>query len=171
LYVIAANVCRDELAGRARRACPTDEEWEDYAAPVPARASVDDPGELAITRDAVRGAFSVAFELLPPRQRAVLVLRDVLSWRSSEVAELLGTTVAAVNSLQQRARRSLTLRASSEAAMRPYRSVGPVLLTRYLDAFEERDVVRLVALARHEGTKATDQTPSSESAASTRCHA
>jgi RNA polymerase sigma-70 factor (ECF subfamily) len=106
LYRIATNVCLDMLEARKRRARPIDlgrlyeRGADDRLAPA------CDPEEVAVHRDFAR-AVSVALRQLPPRQRAVLILRDVLRWQASEVAELLGTSVAAVNSALQRARATL----------------------------------------------------------------
>jgi RNA polymerase sigma-70 factor (ECF subfamily) len=106
LYSIAGNVCADVLRARRRLPEPTDLA-SSLLAP-------DDPAELAVTRDAVRAALGVAMPLLPPRQRAVLILRDVLRWRSAEVAELLDTSVASVNSALQRARTTLASHRADE---------------------------------------------------------
>ena len=122
LYQIATNVCRDMLEGRQRRARPMDfgpaqsadviqgdplPEVAFEPAPVQARASRGDPAEVVELHETIRLAFVAALQHLPPRQRAVLILRDVLRWKSNEVAELLGTTVASVNSALQRARATL----------------------------------------------------------------
>jgi RNA polymerase sigma-70 factor (ECF subfamily) len=111
-----------------------------------------DPAELAASRETIRLAFVAALQHLPPRQRAVLILREVLRWQASEVAELLDTSVASVNSALQRARATL------EAA--PVDADGPAtvdadqqeLLARYVDAFERYDITSLVALLHDDAT-------------------
>jgi RNA polymerase sigma-70 factor (ECF subfamily) len=167
LYRIATNVCLDALAGRKRRALPVDFSAEP-SAPVPAslagvladgawvEPALDrqvlpsgggDPAEIAVQRESVRLAFIAALQHLPPRQRAVLLLRDVLRWRADEVATLLGTSVAAVNSALQRARATLAAQQAGQAA--PAREVDEdqaELLARYLDAFARYDIDALVAL-------------------------
>lgn len=113
-----------------------------------------DPAELALSRESVRLAFVAALQHLPPRQRAVLILREVLSWRASEVAQLLDTTVASVNSALQRARAALAASGGSAAA----RSAEPLdegrqaLLKRYVDAFERYDLTALTALLHEDAT-------------------
>src|SRR3954465_13677041 len=122
LYRIATNVCLDSLDGRKRRALPVDLSEDSFA---PVEASLDgvlpdgawvepaldrqllpvggDPADLAVQKESVRLAFIAALQFLPPRQRAVLILRDVLRWKADEVAGLLDTSVAAANSALQRA--------------------------------------------------------------------
>jgi RNA polymerase sigma-70 factor (TIGR02960 family) len=157
LYRIATNVCLDLATGRQRRARPMDfgpASTADAALPAPlpevtwlepvpdARvlASAGDPAELAVARETVRLAFVAALQHLPPRQRAVLILREVLRWQATEVAELLDSTVASVNSALQRAR--ATLAASGVTAtdvLRPMDAEQTALLARYVDAFERYD--------------------------------
>ena len=166
LYRIATNVCLDQLEGRKRRALPVDLSAEPSAPVVSSLAGVlpdgawvepaldrsvlpvgGDPAEVAVQRESVRLAFIAALQHLPPRQRAVLVLRDVLRWRADEVATLLATSVPAVNSALQRARATL---ASQQAAGEPDRPAVAAehaeLLERYLDAFARYDVAELVTL-------------------------
>jgi RNA polymerase sigma factor (sigma-70 family) len=138
LYRIATNVCRDMLRARAGLQ-PVAAEDE----PAPAE---DDPAELAAVRETVLLAFAATLRHLTPRQRAALILCEVLRWRASEVAALLGTTVAAVTSALQRARAAIAatdLRAEGDPPLDP---VERRLLNRYATAFERDDVDRLVAL-------------------------
>jgi RNA polymerase sigma-70 factor (ECF subfamily) len=104
-----------------------------------------DPGEIAASRETIRLAFVTALQHLPARQRAALILCEVLRWQATEVAELLDTTVAAVNSALQRARASL---ATLDPAVRPAAvdADQQELLARYVDAFERYDVATLVTL-------------------------
>jgi RNA polymerase sigma-70 factor (ECF subfamily) len=162
LYRIATNVCINMLRGPQRRARPMDlvgaPHPEAVAEPGEAQVTTD-PAEVAASRDAVRRAFVVALQTLPPQQRAVLILREVLRWRAHEVAALLGATEASVNSALQRARTTLAANANANAATEA--DTGPTtvradpdddtqraLLTRYVDAFERTDVQSLVALLR-----------------------
>ncbi|WP_422769949.1 sigma-70 family RNA polymerase sigma factor [Plantactinospora sp. WMMC1484] len=169
LYRIATNICLDMLRSAQRRALAMDlgpaAEGAEIGAPVTERSwiqpvpdgavlpSYGDPAELAVRRETVRLAFVAALQHLPPRQRAVLILRDVLCWRAEEVARLLETTVASVTSAVQRAR--ATLRAVGRAAGEPLRPDDPGqrdLLLRYCDAFERHDVATLVALLHEDAT-------------------
>ncbi len=151
LYRIATNVCHDSLGSRARLPRPADLGTTEGAAftivdvlPAP------DPAEVAAEHQAVRDAFTTAVRHLPPRQRAVLVLRDVLRWRAAEVAALLATTVASVNSALQRARRTLR-EVDVDTPPAPYALLDPrdaVLLEQYVAAFATYDVDTLVDLLR-----------------------
>ena len=112
-------------------------------------ARAGDPAELAVARDELRQALAAALRLLPPRQRAVLILGDVLRWRADEVADLLGTSVASVNSARQRAH--ATLAAKAPSADGPATADAPgddQLLARLAEAFEHADVDSLVSLVR-----------------------
>ncbi|HEX9864646.1 MAG TPA: sigma-70 family RNA polymerase sigma factor [Acidimicrobiia bacterium] len=171
LYRIATNVCFDMLKGRQRRARPMDlGPASTFNTPLPAPlpeitwvepipgslllSESGDPAELALSRESVRLAFVTALQRLPPRQRAVLILREVLRWKASEVAELLDTTVASVNSALQRARSTLT--ASDPAttdAFEPMDTEQQQLLARYVDAFERYDLDSLVALLHEDATQ------------------
>ena len=170
LYRIATNVCLDLLNGRKRRALPMDlgparEPIESnlntlpevtWIEPIPAGRIVPegDPAEVAVARETIRLAFVAALQHLPPRQRAVLILCEVLRWKASEVAELLGTSVASVNSALQRAR--ATLEASNVSAADTPASVGEAdaeLLARYVDAFESYDMDALTALIQEDATQ------------------
>jgi RNA polymerase sigma-70 factor (ECF subfamily) len=171
LYRIATNVCLDQLSGRQRRALPMDlsgSPWQpvehSLAARRPGTAWVEpvldrqvlpedaDPAERAVVRESIRLAFIAALQHLPPRQRAVLLLREVLRWKADEVAELLDTTVASVNSALQRARATLGgLGGTPEP--RPLDVDDRELLDRYLDAFERYDVDAFVRLLREDATQ------------------
>ena len=114
-----------------------------------AAPAAGDPGEVAIAHETVRLAFVAALQFLPPRQRAVLLLRDVLSWHADEVAALLDTTVASVNSALQRARATLAARNPS-VVPRVLSDEQKQLLARYLAAFEKYDVAELSQLLHEE---------------------
>ena len=105
-----------------------------------------DPAELAAARETIRLAFVTALQLLPARQRAVLILREVLRWQASEVAELLDTTVASVNSALQRARATLAQLQPDDRELGVVDADQQVLIARYVDAFERYDITSLVAL-------------------------
>jgi len=174
LFAIATNVCLDLLRGARRRALamdlgPAAEPGTPLGEPVEARTWVYplpdhllDPAELTVSRETVRLAFVAALQHLPPRQRAVLILRDVLSWSAAEVAALLDTSVAAANSALQRARTTLPAPAAtpgparrSTVATTPGPARGGVdeeLLARYVDAFERFDVAALVSLLHEDAT-------------------
>jgi RNA polymerase sigma-70 factor, ECF subfamily len=171
LYRIATNVCLDQLRGRQRRERPVDlgpastvataaltERPETaWLEPVPDARVLDDrsdPADLAIERDTIRLAFVAALQHLPPRQRAVLILREVLRWQASEVATLLDTSVASVNSALQRARATLD-RASLDDGdpVAPLDGEQQHLLHRYVDAFERYDLDRLVTLLREDAVQ------------------
>jgi RNA polymerase sigma-70 factor (ECF subfamily) len=170
LYRIATNVCLDMLNGRERRARPMDlgpsrEPVEanlhmlpevTWIEPIPDSRVVSDsdPAELAVARETIRLAFVAALQHLPPRQRAVLILCEVLRWKASEVAELLETSVASVNSALQRAR--ATLEASNVSAADTPPSVDGAdaeLLARYVEAFERYDIEALTALIHEDATQ------------------
>jgi RNA polymerase sigma-70 factor, ECF subfamily len=170
LYRIATNVCLDMLDGRKRRARPMDlgPAREPDAAnlntlpeaswiqPIPDGfvTSEADPADVAVSRETIRLAFLAALQHLPPRQRAVLILCEVLRWKASEVAELLDTSVASVNSALQRARG--TLEATKVTAADPVSSVDEVdaeLLARYVDAFERYDMDALTRLIHEDATQ------------------
>lgn len=171
LYRIATNVCFDELSGRHRRVRPMDLAGPTrvseatlvtlpdgrWLEPVPdgrVLPTVDDPAEQAARRESVRLAFVAALQFLPSRQRAVLLLREVLRWRAAEVAELLDTSVAAVNSALQRARATLADQApASTDPLDPLDDGQRELLDRYVDAFERYDMAALRALLHEDATQ------------------
>jgi RNA polymerase sigma-70 factor (ECF subfamily) len=164
LYRIATNVCLTMLDGRKRRARPMDIGGPGSAVdpklgqlpeatwlePMPdSRVLVEDedPEAQAIQRETLRLAFVATLQHLPARQRAVLILREVLRWRADEVAELLDTSVASVNSALQRARATIAASgATPEGAAAPLDQADAALLARYVDAFEHYDIDALVAL-------------------------
>jgi RNA polymerase sigma-70 factor (ECF subfamily) len=111
-----------------------------------------DPAERAVARESIRLAFVAALQHLPPRQRAVLILREVLRWKAEEVAHLLDSTVASVNSALQRARATLAA-AGGTPAPRPLDDEHRELLERYVDAFERYDIESFVRLLREDATQ------------------
>jgi RNA polymerase sigma-70 factor (ECF subfamily) len=146
LYRIATNVCLDMLRGRRRRAVPMGlgglEVLSDRSGPLPG----GDPAEAVVAKETIRLALLVALQHLPARQRAVLVLREVLRWTAPEVAELLGTSVASVNSALQRARATLASRTADDAPARQLDTAQQALLDRYVVAFEHHDVASLILM-------------------------
>jgi RNA polymerase sigma-70 factor, ECF subfamily len=170
LYRIATNVCLDALRGRQRRARP----MELGPSRPPVESSLDailpegawvspiaddrvlppeaDPAELAAARDSVRLAFVAALQRLPARQRAVLILCEVLRWQATEVADLLDTSVPAVNSALQRARATLAS-VDAEAPPVAVEADQRELLARYVDAFERYDIDALVRLLRDDAVQ------------------
>src|SRR5207253_1869471 len=124
-----------------------------WVTPIPdTRVLADDgdPAELAAERETIRLAFVAALQHLPARQRAVLILREVLRWQATEVAELLDTSVASVNSALQRARATLAERDIEETDVRTEDAEQQELLARYVDAFERYDIESLVAILRED---------------------
>jgi RNA polymerase sigma-70 factor (ECF subfamily) len=155
LYRIATNVCLDMLSGRERRARPMDlgpaqEPIEANLNTMPEATWIQpapDPADLAESHETTRLAIIAALQHLPARQRAVLILCEVLRWRASEVAELLETSVASVNSALQRARATLEQSNLSIAdAPRSVDEADSELLARYVKAFEEYDMEALTSL-------------------------
>ena len=168
LYRIATNVCFDLLNGRERRARPMDlgparEPVAENLHTLPEATWIQpipdglllpegDPAEVAVARETIRLAFVAALQHLPPRQRAGLILCEVLHWKAAEVAELLDTSVASVNSALQRARATLSASGASatEASLdEPDRE----LLARYVEAFERYDIDALVSLIQEDATQ------------------
>jgi RNA polymerase sigma-70 factor (ECF subfamily) len=168
LHRIATNVCLDMLESRSRRARPMDlgpagthdgplpdtMPEATWVLPIPDGRvlSASDPSELLASRQTIRLAFVAALQRLPPRQRAVLLLREVLSFEAAEVAELLGTSVASVNSALQRARATLGTPDGQDDARPRLEEAQAALLARYVDAFVGQDVDALVSLLHEEAT-------------------
>src|SRR5687768_12721776 len=169
LYRITTNVCLSMLGASQRRARPmdltspqtadtplpaplTEATWIEPVPDVRVVASGGDPAEVAVARESVRLAFVAALQRLPPRQRAVLILREVLRWKAEEVAELLDTTVVSVNSALQRARATLAA-AGGAPSPRPLDADDRELLERYVDAFERYDIDAFVRLLRDDATQ------------------
>ncbi|MBV9605569.1 MAG: sigma-70 family RNA polymerase sigma factor [Solirubrobacterales bacterium] len=170
LYRIATNVCLDMLNGRNRRARPMDfgpaaEPVESslnslpevtWIEPIPTSmvSAESDPAELAVQRDTIRLAFVAALQHLPARQRAVLILCEVLRWKASEVAELLDTSVASVNSALQRARATIDEHEiAATDAVAPMDAEQRELLARYVDAFQRYDVAALTSVIREDASQ------------------
>jgi RNA polymerase sigma-70 factor (ECF subfamily) len=165
-YRIATNVCLDALSSRARRARPIEDgpvrtvhdaleaqPRTHWLEPVPderALPSDADPSELAVLRESIRLAFVAALQHLPPRQRAALLLTEVLGWSAAEVAGSLDLSVAAVNSALQRARATLPVRTSAPAAQLTDEQAR--MVDAYVDAFERYDVDALTALLHQDAT-------------------
>ena len=160
LYRIVTNVCLDMLGGRERRARPMDlgPSGEPVAENLRELSEVTwieptpDPAEATVERETIRLAFVAALQHLPPRQRAVLILREVLHWQASEVAELLDTTVASVNSALQRARATLS-DADVHDSTPKLEEADRELLERYVEAFERYDVNALTELIHEDATQ------------------
>ena len=172
LYRIATNVCLDMLSSGQRRDRPMDlgparspdgpiggilpeATWVE---PVPDGLVVSqdgDPADVAASRETLRLAFIAALQHLPARQRAVLILCEVLKWKASEVAELLDTSVASVNSALQRARATLAASELSAGDVEPTAldAADQALLDRFADAFERYDMDALTALIREDATQ------------------
>ena len=171
LYRIATNVCLDMLSGRGRRARPMDlgpagvaderllgEPLPEvtWIEPIPDGRALPvggDPAEVAESRETIRLAFVAALQHLPARQRAVLILREVLRWKASEVAELLETSVPSVNSALQRARATLaSADLATGEAVRPMDEEQRALVARYVDAFERYDMDSLTSVLREDAS-------------------
>ena len=160
LYRIATNVCLDMLGGRERRARPMDlgPSGEPVAENLRELSEVTwiepipDPAETTVERETIRLAFVAALQHLPPKQRAVLILREVLHWQASEVAELLETSVASVNSALQRARATLA-DANVHDSTPELEEADRGLLERYVKAFERYDMEALTALIHEDATQ------------------
>ena len=162
LYRIATNVCLDMLNGRERRARPMDlgparEPIFENLSTLPEVTwitPIPDPEDVAVEHETIKLAFVAALQHLPPRQRAALILCEVLRWQATEVAELLDTSVASVSSALQRAR--ATLATSNVSATDPSPQLGAAdreLLARYVEAFERYDIEALTALIQEDATQ------------------
>jgi RNA polymerase sigma-70 factor (ECF subfamily) len=168
LYRITTNVCLDMLSGRDRRARPMDlgpsrepvvENLSTlpevtWIEPIPDGrvAAESDPAEVAVAHETIRLAFVAALQHLPPRQRAVLILCEVLRWKASEVAELLETSVASVNSALQRARATLDT-AKVHDGGQSGEEIDRELLDKYVAAFEAYDIDALTSLIHEDATQ------------------
>ncbi|WP_223166990.1 sigma-70 family RNA polymerase sigma factor [Nonomuraea sp. SYSU D8015] len=159
LFHLATNVCLDMLRGTQRRAramdlVPDAIPGADLGAPLPPDRWIQpipdgralDPADVSVAKETIRLAFVAALQHLPPRQRAVLILRDVLKWSAAETAGLLDTTITSVNSTLQRARAKLPATGEADA------EVDESLLARYVSAFERYDVDTLVSLLHEDAT-------------------
>ncbi|XXX72803.1 sigma-70 family RNA polymerase sigma factor [Sorangium sp. So ce134] len=167
LYRIATNVCLDLKADRARRARPIEEgpvgtvddtldtrprtHWLEPVPDVNALPADIDAAERAVLRQSIRLAFVAALQHLPPKQRAALLLTEVLGWSAAEVADSLNTSVAAINSALQRARATLASRDLGDARVSLPESQS-ALVDRYVTAFERYDVDALTALLHQDAT-------------------
>ncbi|NJC65817.1 sigma-70 family RNA polymerase sigma factor [Planosporangium flavigriseum] len=164
LHQIATRVCLTALESRRKRPLPTglgapgidagdplvqqpEVPWLEPVPDIMVSAEATDPATIVTARQSLRLALIAALQHLPPRQRAVLILRDVLQWRAAEVAELLDTTTTAVNSMLQRARAQLDQAAPAEDdIVEPTAADQRELLDRYVTAFEEKDISAIVEL-------------------------
>ena len=164
LYRIATSACLTALETRNRRPLPTglgapkadpdatlvQQNEVLWLEPIPdamLAGEADDPASIVTSRESIRLALVAALQHLPPKQRAVLILCEVLKWKAAEVADLLDTTTAAVNSALQRARAQLDEAAPSrETVSEPLTAQQSELLDRYVEAFESYDVKALVTL-------------------------
>lgn len=167
LFRVATNVCLDLLDGRARRIRPVElgdagdplgppgpqREAEAWVEPIPDALVLPegaDPAARAILKESIRLAFVAALQHLPPRQRAVLLLRDVVGFEAAEVGELLGDSVASVNSALQRARATLSARAPQPTDAVSLATDHEALLHRYIAAFEAYDMDALTSMLHEE---------------------
>jgi RNA polymerase sigma-70 factor (ECF subfamily) len=173
LYRIATNVCLDLLNNKERRARPMDLSgaWDPHGPIGEIRPEVTwlepvpdvmvtpegDPADLAESHETIKLAFVAALQRLPPRQRAVLILCEVLKWKAAEVAELLDTSVASVNSALQRARATLDadpdLSAPASPSVNALGAEDRELLDRYVDAFQRYDMDALTSLIHEDATQ------------------
>ncbi len=178
LYKIASNVCFDAMQATGRRAVPVDlgpsTTWDapmrdqlpeaTWVGPIPDRLVLSGDGDPVVAsqaRESVKLAFIVALQNLPPRQRAILILCEVLGWKAAEVAELLHLSVPAVNSALQRARATLGSKDLQVMELAPDSAdeASEELLARYLDAFERYDMDALTALLHEDATQSMPPWP------------
>jgi RNA polymerase sigma-70 factor (ECF subfamily) len=168
LYRIATNVCLDAAADRARRQLPIEDgpvgtpeavlesrprqHWLEPIPDVRALPAQADPAEKAAMRESIRLAFVAALQNLSPKQRAALLLTEVLGWSVAEVAETLDASVASVNSALQRARASVATGSLANKPVAGASQTQAVLVDEYVAAFERYDVDALTALLRHDAT-------------------
>ena len=176
LYRIATNVCLDMHRADSRRARPMDlgparepifenlaerpeTTWLEPAPDTILSSNAADPAEAAVARDSVRLAFIAALQQLPPKQRAALILCEVLQWKAAEVAELLDTTTASINSALQRARATLEQTPARNTVGGPGTPAADLseeereLLVRYVKAFEAYDIDALTKLIHEDATQ------------------
>lgn len=168
LYRVTWSACVDGLEGKAQRMLPIDlgppsdenepmppPRLDGWLGPCPASLYVDDapsPEARYSGRETVALAFLAALQLLPPKQRALLIARDVVGWSSEECAEWLGTTVSAVNSALQRARETMDAKRGGWSALPVEDETTRALVARYVAAWESADVTALVALLHEDAT-------------------
>ncbi|MEU4427464.1 sigma-70 family RNA polymerase sigma factor [Actinoplanes sp. NPDC024001] len=170
LYRIATNVCLTMLGSAQRRVRPMDlgpagsgnathpgepRPEEIWVGPVPDERvlpEATDPANVIAARESIRLAFVAALQHLPAKQRAVLILREVLAWSAQEVAELLDTSVASVNSALQRARATIAAADTGAQVYQPLDGEQKALLGRYVKAFESYDLTALTALLHEDAT-------------------
>ena len=169
LYKIATNACLRALENRSRRPLPSglgapgspeeplaaghEVPWLEPLPDALVRADPADPASVVVSRASLRLALIAALQYLPARQRAVLILRDVLQWRASEVADLLGTTPTAVNGLLLRARVRIEQAGPAQEEIREPADISQrALLDRYAAAFENADASALSQLLREDAT-------------------
>ncbi len=171
LYRIATNVCLTMIEQSGRRAIPTEfggpsepvvgslgdpQPEATWVTPVPTDRvdlTASDPADVAVARDSVRMAFVAALQHLPARQRVVLILREVLRWKADEVAALLDTTTASVNSALQRARATMATTGLADEPLDPLDDDHAALLSSYVAAFESYDMAALVQLLAEDATQ------------------
>ncbi len=166
LYKIATNVCLDAAAERSQRSRPVEtgpvstvddaletkprSHWLEPIADLRALPESTDPSERVVLRESIRLAFVAALQSLPPKQRAALLLTEVLGWSAAEVAESFDTTLASVNSAVQRARTTLAARPRGPSPTASESQAA--LVERYASAFERYDIDALTALLHHDAT-------------------